>query len=71
MRQLSNGYGFIHNRQENEAYILSPTGLATWQKSSQTVETAKKLAQDGLGGVVSAQQMKNLTELTNGYGILA
>lgn len=70
MRQLSNGYGFIHNQHENESYVLSPAGLATWQKSNQSVENAKKLAKDGLGGVVSAQQMQNLTGLTKGYGLL-
>lgn len=70
MRQLSNGYGFIHNQRENESYVLTPPGLVEWKKSNQTIESARKLTKEGLGSVLSAEQMQSLTELTKGHGLL-
>ena len=70
MRQLSNGYGFIHNQQAGEAYILNPTGLAAWQNSNQSMDSAKQLAEGGHGGILSAKKMQGLTEATKGYVLL-
>lgn len=71
MRQLSNGYAFIHNQQAEEAYILSPAGVAAWQSSNQSLDCAKQLATSGKGAVLSAKKMKGLTEATKDYVLLS
>ncbi|MVT07749.1 hypothetical protein [Chitinophaga tropicalis] len=71
MRQLSNGYGFIHNQQAGEAYILSPAGVAAWQSSCQSLDNAKQLASGGKGVILTAKKMKGLTEATKEYVLLS
>jgi hypothetical protein len=71
MRQLSNGYGFIHNQQAGEAYILSPAGVVAWQNSNQSLDSAKQLASSGKGAILSAKKMKGLTDATKEYVLLS